>query len=78
MIDADAALNVNFGVLHVNFGDLLVNFSEMLVNFGEFTVNFSDTRNKVGKPFSWLPPYQTVRALLRHTAYPYVTMIIKR
>ncbi|WP_138129512.1 hypothetical protein, partial [Pseudalkalibacillus caeni] len=30
--------------------------------------------NKVGKPLSRLPPYQTVRALLRHTAYPYVTM----
>lgn len=28
--------------------------------------------NKVGKPLSWLPPFQTVRALLRHTAYPYV------
>ena len=28
---------------------------------------------KVGKPFSWLPPYQTARALLRHTAYQYVT-----
>jgi hypothetical protein len=25
--------------------------------------------NKVGKPISWLPPYQTARALLRHTAY---------
>ncbi|MCM3588593.1 hypothetical protein M3182_23240, partial [Mesobacillus maritimus] len=34
--------------------------------------------NKVGKPLSWLPPYQTVRALLRHTAYPYVTSVIKR
>ena len=25
--------------------------------------------NKVGKPLPRLPPYQTVRALLRHTAY---------
>lgn len=29
--------------------------------------------NKVGKPFSWLPPYPTARALFRHTAYQYVT-----
>jgi hypothetical protein len=30
---------------------------------------FAVKPNKVGKLFSYLPPYQTVRALLRHTAY---------
>src|SRR6056297_2106081 len=24
---------------------------------------------RVGRPFSWLPPHQTARAILRHTAY---------
>jgi len=35
-------------------------------------------QNKVGKSLTRLPPYQTVHALLRHTAYPYVVMIIMR
>ncbi len=35
-------------------------------------------RKKVGKPFSRLSPYLTVRALLRHTAYPYVILITKK
>ena len=30
--------------------------------------------NKVGKPLTRLPPYQTARALLRHTAYQHVTL----
>jgi hypothetical protein len=43
--------------------------------------NYLKYENKVGKPLLRLPPYQTVPALLRHTAYQYgalFTMIIKR
>ncbi|MEC1945909.1 hypothetical protein P9E76_12735, partial [Schinkia azotoformans] len=50
--------------------------NRILTIFLEKFVHYS--QNKVGKPLSRLPPYQTVRALLRHTAYPYVIMFIKR
>jgi len=33
-------------------------------------------QHRVGYPFSRLPSHQTVRALLRHTAYQYVTIVI--